>query len=158
MRMNKRIWALLMAGVLGSTAVVADAESPAGKAIKYRQAVYTLVGSNFAAMGDMVKGETPWDDVVFARRASDLAAVAGLDILRGFADGSDEGRTRAKPEVWLDFADFENKLGDFVREANALNALAAGSDRTALKAQFVKTADTCKACHKEYKSKDYQGE
>ena len=40
-------------------------------------------------------------------------AVSGVTVERGFAPGSDKGKTRAKPEIWDNKADFEEKLGNF---------------------------------------------
>ena len=63
--------------------------------------------------------------------------------------------TRAKPEIWLNTEDFNAKLADFRREAGKLASVAAEGDRAAISAQFGATGKTCKACHDEYKSKDY---
>ena len=51
--------------------------------------------------------------------------------------------------------DFTAKLSDF-REATAkLDSAAASGDADSMKAAFGATGKACKACHDEYKSKDY---
>ena len=120
-----------------------------------RQSYFALVGMTFGPMGDMVKGKIEWDGEAFQRWATDLAAVSSYQVERGFAPGSEEGKTRAKPEIWMDMDDFKSKLNDFRREAGKLTVVAAGGDADAIKAQFAATGKTCKACHDEYKSKDY---
>ena len=41
----------------------------------------------------------PWDDARVAGYAKDLAALATLNALRGFPEGSLEGETKAKAEI-----------------------------------------------------------
>ena len=120
-----------------------------------RQSYFALVGMTFGPMADMVKGKIDWDDATFQRWANDLAAVSTFQVERGFAPGSEEGKTRAKPEIWLDMEDFSEKLANFRREAAALSQVAMSGDRAAIGEQLGKTGGTCKACHDDYKSKDY---
>ena len=120
-----------------------------------RQSYFALVGMTFGPMADMVKGKIDWDDATFQRWANDLAAVSTFQVERGFAPGSEEGKTRAKPEIWLDMEDFSEKLANFRQEAAALSEVAMSGDRAAIGEQLGKTGGTCKACHDDYKSKDY---
>ena len=55
--------------------------------------------------------------------------------------GTEEGMTRAKPEIWLNTGDF-SRLADFRREAGKLASVAAEGDR-AVSAQFGATGKTC---------------
>ena len=64
--------------------------------------------------------------------------------------------TRARPNIWSNMDDFQSKLDDF----RAAAAQLAGNGqprqiRDASREQFIATGGTCKACHDEYKSKDY---
>ncbi len=120
-----------------------------------RQSYFALIGMTFSPMGDMVKGKIPWDGDKFGRWASDLAAVSTYQVERGFAPGSEGGKTRAKPEIWLDMEDFEEHLEEMRTEAAKLAKVAAMGDQAATKAQFAATGKTCKSCHDEFKSKDY---
>ena len=121
----------------------------------YRQSWFTLLAMNFGPMGSMVKGEMPWNDEALQNFARELDAVANLNLMRGFADGSEKGTTRAKPEIWQNKADFESKLGDLRKAAAALNSAAGSGDKKAIAAQVGAVGKTCKACHDEYKSKNY---
>ena len=120
-----------------------------------RQSYFALLGMTLSPMGDMVKGKIDWDDARFARWAQDLAAVASFEVERGFAPGSEEGKTRAKPDIWLDMDDFNSKLNDLRAQSAKLVEVSGGNDEGAIKAQFGATAKTCKTCHDQYKSKDY---
>ena len=114
-----------------------------------------MTAMNFGPMGAMVKGEAPWDAEKFAAYAKDLSAISTLNVERGFAPGSDKGTTRAKPEIWENMDDFTAKLSDFREAAANLNTAAASGDADSMKAAFGATGKACKACHDEYKSKDY---
>ena len=120
-----------------------------------RQSYFAIVGMTFGPMGDMVKGDIEWNGEQFAAWASDLAAVSSVTVERGFAPGSDKGKTRAKPEIWDNKADFEEKLGNFRKQAAKLAEVAATGDRQAIAGQFRQTGGACKACHDNYKSRGY---
>jgi len=122
----------------------------------YRQSYFALMATNFGPMVAMVKGEIPWEEKQMASYADQLAALATLDVLRGFADGSDKGTTRTKPEVWENKADFAEKMDNLKAEITALQDVAsAGTDRKAIAAAVGATGKACKSCHDEYKSEDY---
>ncbi|MCB1778015.1 MAG: cytochrome c, partial [Candidatus Competibacteraceae bacterium] len=57
----------------------------------------------------------------------------------------------AKPEIWTNWDKFESAMNDFQQESAKLTEVAKGGDESAIKAQFGKTAETCKACHKEFR-------
>jgi cytochrome c556 len=102
-----------------------------------------------------VKGEMPWNDEMMQGWGSDLATLMELNIMRGFGEGSEKGTTRAKPEIWQNKADFESKMGDLKTAVAALQAAVEGGDREAIGAGVGEVGKACKACHDEYKSKDY---
>lgn len=120
-----------------------------------RQSYFALIGMSFGPMADMVKGKIEWDQAQFERWSSDLAAVASYNVERGFAPGSEEGRTRAKPDIWLNLDDFNERLGGLRAETAKLAEAAKTGDRAAIQAQLGATGKACKGCHDEYKAKDY---
>ncbi len=121
----------------------------------YRQSWFALVAMNFGPLGSMAKGEMPWNDEMLRAFASDLKMVTSTNLMRGFAPGSEQGTTRAKPEIWENKADFESKLEDMRKAVAELNTVASGSDKKAVAGQIGAVGKTCKSCHDEYKSKDY---
>jgi len=114
----------------------------------YRQSYFALLGANFGPIGAMVKGEMPWNQEQLQGFADDMNAVASLNLLRGFPEGSDKGTTRAQPEIWENSEDFAQKHSD-------MQSAVEGGDRAAIAQQVGAVGQTCKACHDEYKSKDY---
>lgn len=121
----------------------------------YRQSYFAIVAMNFGPIADMVKGDIPWDLEKLQGWADDLETVTELDLLRGFAPGSEKGMTRAKPAIWENMDDFEAKLADLKDAAEALDEAAEGGDRAAIAEAVKATGGACKACHDEYKAKDY---
>ena len=120
-----------------------------------RQSYFALLGMTFAPMGDMVKGKIEWDATRFSSWADDLHHAAQFHVERGFAPGTEQGTTRAKPNIWSNMDDFQSKLDDFRAAAASLAETATEGDPGTSREQFVATGGTCKACHDEYKSKDY---
>ena len=155
-RFSKKALALtgLVIG-LGATPLALSHLDPDAFPQSYRQSLFAILGANFGPMSSMVKGEMPWDAARFKGFADDLATATTLDYMRGFPDGSQGGMTRAKPSIWENKADFEAKLGDLRREAKKLSQVAGSGDQDAIVEQFKATGGTCKACHDDYKSKDY---
>lgn len=122
----------------------------------YRQSWFAMMAANFGPMVGMVKGEIPWEEDQMASYADQLAALVTLDVMRGFADGTDKGTTRAKPEIWENKPDFQAKMDDLTNAVNALQTVAnQGTDRKAIAEAVGATGKACKACHDDYKSKDY---
>ena len=87
--------------------------------------------------------------------ADELAALASMDVSRAFGPGSDKGTTRAKPGIWDNKDDFAAKLADMQEAVAGLQTAAGSGDREAIGEATGATGQACKACHDEYKSKDY---
>ena len=121
----------------------------------YRQSYFTLVAMNFGPIGAMVKGEMPWDDARLKTFANELAALGSMDVSRAFAAGSERGTTRAKPEIWDNQDDFKAKLEDMRAALAGLQVAAGSGDKKIIAEATGAAGKACKACHDEYKSKNY---
>ncbi|MBE2293352.1 MAG: cytochrome c [Phycisphaerales bacterium] len=146
----------LASGLLGlSVLTAANAAGPKPEdTAEYRQSVFTIIGWNFKPIGAMVKGEVPFDAAAVARHAQYIEMMSKA-LLEGFSKGSGPDavkHTEAKPEIWTNWDQFNSKLNNFEQEATKLAEVAKGGDEGAIKAQFGKTAETCKACHKEFRT------
>ncbi len=146
---------VLLAGLAISPLAIShynDKEGPQS----YRQSWFALIAANFGPMVSMVKGEAPWQEMQMASYADQLAALTTLDVMRGFPEGSDKGTTRAKTQIWENMPDFQTKMDDLKTAVDALQIVAnQGTDRKAIAAQVTATGKACKACHDDYKSKNY---
>jgi cytochrome c556 len=122
----------------------------------YRQSWFAMLATNFGPITAMVKGDIPWQEMQMAGYADQMAALMTIDVMRGFADGSEKGTTKAKPEIWQNKADFQQKMDDLKVAVNALQVVAAqGTDRKAIAEQVAATGKACKSCHDEYTAEEY---
>ncbi len=134
-------------------AVVAKERDPNERAIGARKAAFTLMVANVGPMGAMAKGDKPFNQEEFAKRAANLEMLSNMPW-EFFIPGSDQGKSEAKPEVWSDAEGFKTKADEFKQEVAKLIETTNGGDQEAMFAQFGKTTKSCKACHKEYKEED----
>ena len=155
MTLKRTLAAATVAASLAAAPLVSARLDSSEPLQSYRQSYFAIVAMNFGPIADMVKGDIPWDLAKLQGWADDLETVTELDLLRGFAPGSEQGTTRARPAIWDNMDDFEAKLADLKDAAEALDDAAEGGDRGAIAQAVRATGGTCKACHDEYKSKDY---
>jgi len=153
---RNRLVKATLAGLALATASVALAHSDKDEPMQaYRQSYFALVGMNFGPIGAMLKGDIPWDADKARDYADNVAGMATVDVARAFGPGSQKGKTRAKPEIWENTDDFLDKYENFKTAAAALAEAAESGDKGTIGAAFKETGGTCKACHDEYKAKDY---
>jgi cytochrome c556 len=119
-------------------------------AIKYRKAAMTVMGTHFGALGAMANNRAPFDAQAAARHADVIALVSHLPFA-GFVPGTDKGETRAKPEIWTEQAKFRGAADKMQSEVSKLAAAAKTGNLDNLKAAFGPAANSCKACHDDFR-------
>ena len=123
-------------------------------AIKYRQSALTVLGASFARLGAMANGKLPYAAAAAASYAEVVAFMSHLPW-QGFGPGTDKGReTAARPEIWQEQAKFKEhaeKMQATVAEKLVPAARSGSLDQ--LKAAFGPTAQSCKACHDDFRRK-----
>jgi cytochrome c556 len=147
---------MAMALLAGLTAALAQEKPPskAEQAIKYRQSVYKVILWNFGPVAAMAQGKIPYDAAEFARRAERVATMAPM-LLGGYPEGtaSEPGiKTRARPEIWENKAEFEKLMHDMENKTAALATVAREGDFDKSKAAFGDAAAACKACHEKFRT------
>lgn len=151
---RRRLTALALAATaaVGLAAVAHAQQNRAAQQIKYRQAVYTVLGTQFGIMGAMAQGRAPWDAKAFAT-AADRAAFISTVAPDTFPPGSESGApTEAKPEIWRNQEEFGRMMRDLQDKTRALAVAAKSGDQNAAKAALGAAGQTCKACHDRYKA------
>ena len=122
-----------------------------------RRAVMRVISLNFGPLGAMAKGDIPFDAEVFKTNSARMAAVSAMPMKDYFPDGSDEDagdvKTRAMPEIWLDWEEFEQQLEKMRQEVAKLAKVAQSGDESAMKAQVGATGKSCKSCHDDFRNK-----
>ena len=149
--------AALVATVLPAQAQQAKPED----LVKQRRSAYAVMGYNFANLGAMAQEKKPYsrDDAIRSADPHELPAVNPnylavlADYPRGFfAEGTDKGETKAKPEIWQKRSDFDAKMDKMISEVRKLPQ-AARSDLASLKKAVSDAGAACKACHDDYRAK-----
>ncbi|WP_234085142.1 cytochrome c [Azonexus sp. R2A61] len=142
--------------LLGASGAFAQQAPKPEQLIKWRQSVYQVLAWNSGRIKANVDGQFNKDEVI--RAANAIAGLANSGIGGLFAAGSETGKgwkeTATKPDFFKNPQRVAELAGNFNREANELAKVAGSGDVAAIKAQFGKYSQTCKACHDDFKSKD----
>ncbi len=141
--------AILAAAVVGGAASAANAPE---HVIKYRQNLMKAVGGHISNVALLVKGQVDFSGglVTDSQAIVDLLKNAGI----AFPEGTAEGKTKAKPEIWQDRAKFDASLEDTIGKAEALAVAAGSGDMAAVGAALGALGKSCGACHKSFRIKD----
>ena len=119
-------------------------------AIKYRKAVFTVMGTHFGRVAAMANGRIPFDAKVAADSAEIATSMSKLPYV-AFLPGTDKGDTRAKPELWTD-GDKVKRLAEKMQEEMVkFNVAAKTGNIDTIKAAAGETGKACKACHDDYR-------
>jgi len=119
-------------------------------AIKYRKSAMFLMNTHVGRIGAMVNGRVPFDAKSVADNAEFTTIVSKLPFA-AFVEGTDKGDTKAKPEVWAEADKFRTAASTMQDEMAKLNAAAKTGNQDAIKAQFGKLGQSCKACHDHFR-------
>ncbi len=132
--------------------VAAHAESDPEDIIKYRQNVMKANGAHAAAAGAIIQGKVGYKKDL-ADHAKALAAI-NRNVAALFPKGSDFGDTKALDGVWSKRADFEKRAKDAQAKSDAFAKAVATGDAKSYGPKFKELADSCKACHKDYRKEE----
>ena len=153
----------LMTGALGAAMLLASVTSQAQMKpedqVHYRQAGYSFMSWNMGKIKAQVidnPGSFNKDQVAAAANSIAATANSGMGALYGPGTDKDVGnqKTRVKPEFFKEQDEVRKVAMAFAKEANELQKVAATGDVAAIKAQFGKTGETCKACHDKFRKDD----
>ncbi|RIX49630.1 MAG: cytochrome c [Rhodocyclales bacterium GT-UBC] len=153
--MTYRILALSIATLLIGNAYAAPLKPE--DQIKIRKAGYSFMAWNMGKIKANIDGNFNKDEA--AKAAAAIAAISnsGMGALYGAGTDKDIGdtKTRVKAEFFQEQDKVRELAGAFNKEANELAKVAAGGELAALRAQFGKTGETCKACHDKFRKEDH---
>jgi len=154
--MKRRIMtAVLAITVAGSAFAAGHADKAIQGAIKARQGQMQLYAHNLGILGAMAKGEVEYDAAAASAAANNLKAVANLDAMTLWPQGSDMDsaeNTRAKAEIWTTFPAVVENSKAMSAAAGAM-ADAAGKDLASLQGAMGALGGACGSCHKAFRGK-----
>jgi cytochrome c556 len=155
MSMNvKRAWMMSAIALAGcaQTATQPLTPTPAfetANVIAARQAGFALSAPLFSGMKAAIdRGQAPKTQAFAAKSLAKWGAT--LPLL--FPAGSTAPNSRAKPDIWLNRADFDARAAGYAAATAALAAAAESDDRAAFTAQWTATQKQCAACHSAYRA------
>lgn len=118
--------------------------------IETRQAGQDLVATDFAGMRAVVVAKGDVKTLVNPAKAM-ARWLRQFPTL--FPKGSEQGHnTRARPEIWADFTDFQQRAENLALAADKLAQLANEGDADGVAAQMRVIVDVCATCHRSYRA------
>jgi len=143
----KKLATLTFAAVALTVALPAAAQfAKPEDAVKYRKNALFVMQQNFGRVAAMAGGKAPFDPKVAAESAA-VADFVGKLPWAAFGEGTDKGDTKAKPEIWMDKAKFEDYAQKMQTEMGKLNAAAKTGNLDSIKAAVGAVGGSCKTCH-----------
>ena len=130
-----------------------EEEGPYANQIQYRQSLMKSIGGHVGATAALLSGRIQAEGHLKIH----AAAIAGVsdDLARFFPKDSTDEDSAAKPEIWQNWDDFQEKLHD-QRDAAIAYAKVVQADGSPaeVRTAFKTLTDACKACHEDYRRKD----
>lgn len=136
-------------GLLAAMPATAQFAKPED-AIKYRKAVFTVMGTHFGRVAAMANGRMPFDAKVAADSAEIATSMSKLPFV-AFGAGTDKGDTRAKAEIWSESDKFNAGASKMQEELVKFNVAAKTGNVDTIKAAVGEVGKTCKGCHDAYR-------
>jgi cytochrome c556 len=154
MKLKQLVAATLALGIT-SVALAQTIGKPEDQ-IRWRQSAYHTMAWSMGRIKANVEGTYNKDQVVEA--ANVIQAIANSKMGALFQPGTEKGKgwkdTRVKAELFTDKEGVGKVGGPYVKEANEMAKVAASGDLAAIKTQFGKLGEACKACHDKFRQED----
>jgi cytochrome c556 len=139
---------LLLALLSGAAQQSARAQdSDPQDVITYRELIMKELEAEAAALGLMVAGQIPPDNLTLQAKAAATSARSALKAFEPKVPGGE-----AKPEVWANWADFAKRMQALAQGAEEMAKASEGNNLQAVSGLIV-TALPCKECHDTYRNK-----
>jgi len=143
--LNRKNIVLLMAAIslVGASVIAADI-------IKTRKDNMEMLKDAMKAINGVIESGGPAGGA--AEPAQQIADIA-KKIPELFPQGSDQGDTTAKPEIWQNWDKFTSQAQDTEKAALAVLAAAKSGDIAQLTTSYKMLGGTCGSCHQDFKAK-----
>jgi cytochrome c556 len=140
-----------IAGLCSALPAAAQFQKPED-AVKYRKAAFTVMAAHFGRIGAMAQGRAPFDAAAAAANADVVVAMSKLPYA-GFVEGTaGTEKGTPKPNVWSERPKFDAAAKKMQDEVVKLAAAAKANNLDQLKAAFGSAANSCKACHDDFRN------
>jgi cytochrome c556 len=130
----------------------AGAESAQERAIRARQSAYYLMGQQMGRINAALRGDAALDRTSLQMSVEAVEMIGRL-VVDYYPAGSDQGSTKARPEIWNEAPRFRQMVQGMQNETAKLKAAVRAGDLDAIKDAFGATSKSCKACHDAYRTR-----
>ena len=127
----------------------AVAETDVKGTIQYRQNYMNAISGHTGAIRRLKDGRFSAEGHL--QMHTEAVAELTRDIALLFPEGTGEGKTDAKPEIWENWPDFEARAGESRQAAQALLDAVQSGDAGAIDTRFGELTQTCKGCHRPFR-------
>lgn len=156
--MSKKLVLLVGAAATVVAGTLALASPREDNAIKARRGYYQMMLWDLDPAELMLKGDLEWDAEAAQRYALGMKELSDFGVDRLFVTGTSNvdkpGATRALPAIWENRSKFSELNAAWQAQARALLA-ASGQGQDAFNAELTKLGQTCKACHDDFRAKEF---
>lgn len=118
------------------------------------QARQELMRSNKAALielGRITSGEAPWSADAAQRLAATISRnAAAVEALTEKGTGPESGRTRARPEIWMDRDGFLRAAWNVEDQGQGILDLARAGNEAGVRARLTQLEKDCDSCHRRF--------
>ena len=133
-----------------AAATIAFAHGGATGIVKERMDQMSAIAKAMKAIGGMLKGAAPYDAARVSTLAGEIATLDDSRLNHLFPKDSLMKPTEARAEIWSDWPRFSDQARDMQQAAIAL---ANKPDQATAGPLFRNLAQTCKACHADFRIK-----
>lgn len=146
-----KVFAAVAAGAVLAIASTALAQ---GDIVEDRQKHMKAMGGAMKTIGEYVKGAGPGlDDVKTAAATLNERARFQLDELFPENTAVGTGDSAARPEIWQDWAKFEQASATLRQASGQLHQAALNGDEAAVRSAFPTVGKACGGCHEQFRVK-----
>lgn len=149
-------FALGIAAVLAAGAASAQVIGKPEDQIRWRQSAYQTMAWNMGRIKANLEGTFNKDQVVQAANVIEAISKSGMGAL--YQPGTDKGvghrETNVKPEFFKEGDKVKELAMAYGKQAAEMAKVAATGDAAAVKVQFGKLGESCKACHDKFRKEE----
>lgn len=120
--------------------------------IRLRKANQQVVSWHMRQLAPMVKGQQALD-VAAATNAANVLAVLAPVFATAFPAGTDQGDTRARPEIWSQPDKYKQAMDRYIAESSKMLEAAKSGNADNIRTQFGALSKTCSGCHDDFRKK-----
>src|SRR5579883_3400533 len=135
----------LVAVIVLSGAMPGLARADDKDVIDYRRHIMKTLNEQSGALGEILSGAIPNDNVVAHLDAIALTAATALKAFEPKVQGG-----QARPQVWANWADFSSRMNEFARKTAVMAKTAREQGQDAALTDVLEVL-TCKSCHDVYR-------